>query len=55
MVKEGKLWSIHNVERRDDVLFPKDTKPLISVSQDVVDFWHSIKVCFLPYDCNLSC
>ena len=44
MVQDGKLWSIHNAEKKDDVLFPKDTKPLISVSQDLVDFWHSIKV-----------
>lgn len=44
LTKDGKLWCIHNPEKKDDVLFPKDAKPLISVSQDLVDFWHSIKV-----------
>lgn len=44
MVQEGKVWSIHNAEKKDDVLYPKDAKPLIFVSQDLVDCWHSIKV-----------
>jgi hypothetical protein len=26
------------------VLFPKDAKPLITLSQDLVDFWHATKV-----------
>ena len=42
--EQGKLWCIYNVEKKDDVLFPQDAKPLITLSQDLVDFWHSTKV-----------
>lgn len=42
--EERKVWCIHNASEKDDVLFPKDPKPLVSLSQDLVGFWHSTKV-----------
>ncbi|DBA91488.1 hypothetical protein WJX77_002507 [Trebouxia sp. C0004] len=42
--EEGKVWCIHNASEKDDVLFPKDAKPLITLTQDLVDFWHATKV-----------
>ncbi|KAA6417679.1 MAG: hypothetical protein FRX49_12367 [Trebouxia sp. A1-2] len=42
--EEGKVWCIHNAIEKDDVLFPKDAKPLITLSQDLVDFWHATRV-----------
>ena len=42
--EEGKVWCIHNASEKDDVLFPKDATPLITLSQDLVDFWHATKV-----------
>ena len=42
--EEGRVWCIHNASEKDDVLFPRDPKPLVSLSQDLVDFWHSTKV-----------
>ena len=40
----GKVWCIFNAEQKEDVLFPCDPKPLVTISQDLVDFWHNIKV-----------
>ena len=42
--EEGKVWCIHNASEKDDVLFPKDATPLITLTQDLVDFWHATKV-----------
>ncbi len=42
--EEGKLWCIYNAEKKDDVLFLQDSKPLISLNQDLIDFWHTTKV-----------
>ena len=41
---DGKIWCIFNGERKEEVLFPQDQKPLVTISQDLVDFWHNIKV-----------
>ena len=42
--EDKKVWCIHNTQEKDDVLFPQDPKPLISLNQDLVDFWHSTQV-----------
>lgn len=42
--EEDKVWCIHNASEKDDVLFPKDPKPLVSLTQDLVNVWHSTKV-----------
>lgn len=41
---DGKVWCIFNAEQKQDVLFPCDSKPLVTISQNLVDFWHNIKV-----------
>ena len=41
---DGKVWCIFNAEQKQDVLFPCDPKPLVTISQDLVNFWHNIKV-----------
>jgi len=38
------VWCIHNASEKDDVLFPKDATPLITLTQDLVDLWHATKV-----------
>ena len=42
--EDGKVWCIFNAEQKQDVLFPCDPKPLVTISKDLVDFWHNIKV-----------
>lgn len=41
---DGKVWCIFNAERKEEVFFPRDSKPQVAISQDLVDFWHNIKV-----------
>ncbi len=46
---EGLIWLLPSVDvGGDDVLYPREERPMISVSPDVAALWHEVTVCSRP-------
>ena len=44
--KEGLVWVLPAAEKDQEAVFSAEQPPMISVSEDIMQLWHQIDVCF---------
>lgn len=50
------IWLLPSVDvGGDEVLYPREERPMISVSPDVAALWHEVTVCSRPHTVVTSC